>query len=42
MLSYSPNNKSEGGWHTITVDVSGHGSARAKTRPGYWTAADFR
>jgi VWFA-related protein len=42
MLSYSPNNKTEGGWHTITVEVAGHGSVRAKTRLGYWTAADFR
>lgn len=42
MLSYNPNNKIEGGWHTITVEVSGHGNVKAKTRPGYWTAADFR
>ena len=42
MLSYNPNNKTEGGWHTITVEVSGHGKVEAKTRPGYWTAADFR
>jgi VWFA-related protein len=42
MLSYNPNNKVEGGWHTITVEVSGHGKVEAKTRPGYWTAADFR
>jgi VWFA-related protein len=42
MLSYSPNNKEEGGWHTITVDVSGHGRVDAKTRPGYWIAADYR
>jgi VWFA-related protein len=43
MLSYSPNNKGEGGWHTINVEVSGHGPRIvAKTRPGYWMAADFR
>lgn len=43
MLSYSPNNKGEGGWHTIKVEVSGHGTkVDAKTRPGYWMAADFR
>jgi VWFA-related protein len=42
MLSYNPNNKTEGGWHTIGVEVSGHGNAKAKTRPGYWIAADFR
>jgi VWFA-related protein len=43
MLSYNPNNKGEGGWHTIKVEVSGHGTkVDAKTRPGYWMAADFR
>ena len=42
LLSYNPNNKLEAGWHTITVEVSGHGKVEAKTRPGYWTAADFR
>jgi VWFA-related protein len=42
MLSYSPNNKNEGGWHTIDVEVTGHGKVSTKTRPGYWTAADFR
>jgi VWFA-related protein len=42
MLSYSPNNKSEGGWHTIYVEVSGHGKVQAQTRPGYWMAADYR
>lgn len=42
MLSYNPNNKVEGGWHTISVEVSGHGKVEAKTRPGYWIAADFR
>jgi len=42
MLSYNPSTKTEGGWHTISVEVSGHGKVEAKTRPGYWTAADFR
>jgi len=42
MLSYSPNNKQEGGWHDIRVDVSGHGSVAVENRPGYWMAADFR
>jgi VWFA-related protein len=37
LISYSPNNKEEGGWHQITVDVPGH-DYRAQTRPGYWLA----
>jgi hypothetical protein len=37
ILSYSPNNKVEGGFHTIrvTVDVPG---MRVRTRRGYWMA----
>jgi VWFA-related protein len=42
MLSYSPNNKTEGGWHTIDVEVTGHGKVKAQTRPGYWMASDYR
>jgi len=42
MLTYSPTNKDEGGWHTISVTVSSHGKVKAETRPGYWIAADFR
>lgn len=42
MLTYSPNNKDEGGWHSIRVEVSGHGKVHAETKPGYWIAADFR
>src|SRR5271157_1564134 len=40
MLSYSPNNKEERGWHDIKVEVSGHGDARVRTRPGYWMPAE--
>ena len=36
MLSYSPNNQTERGWHDIKVEVSGHEDARVRTRPGYW------
>jgi VWFA-related protein len=39
MLTYSPSNKEEGGWHDIKVVVTGAGKVRIKTRPGYWTAA---
>jgi len=37
-ISYNPNNKEEGGWHTITVDIVGH-DYRTQTRPGYWLGA---
>jgi VWFA-related protein len=40
-LSYSPNNKEEGGFHRIQVSVSGHpyiGKNGIKVRPGYWAA----
>lgn len=37
-ISYNPNNKEEGGWHQITVDVIGK-DYRTQTRPGYWLAA---
>jgi VWFA-related protein len=42
MLSYSPNNKEERGWHDIKVEVSGHGDARVRTRPGYWMPSEER
>ena len=38
LLSYSPNNKEEGGWHQISVDIVGT-NYRTQTRPGYWLAA---
>jgi VWFA-related protein len=38
-ISYSPNNKEEGGFHQIIVDVTGHPEVkRTQTRPGYWLA----
>lgn len=40
LLSYNPNNKLEGGFHEIRVDVAGHPEVRrVQTRPGYWLAA---
>lgn len=36
LLSYSPNNKDEGGFHTINVVVKGRGGLKIRTRPGYW------
>ncbi|WP_031498535.1 VWA domain-containing protein [Bryobacter aggregatus] len=38
LLSYSPSNKLEGGWHAIEVEVR-RGDATVKTRGGYWMAA---
>lgn len=37
LLSYNPNNKVEGGFHKIVVDVARPG-LRVRTRPGYWMA----
>jgi VWFA-related protein len=36
MISYVPNNKDEGGFHTITVEVAGRRDVKVRTRPGYW------
>jgi VWFA-related protein len=38
LLSYSPNNKIEGGFHKIRVDVN-RPTLKVRTRPGYWMAA---
>lgn len=37
LLSYSPNNKVEGGFHKILVKVN-RPQLRVRTRPGYWMA----
>lgn len=40
-ISYSPNNKEEGGFHQITIDVMGHPEVNKggiRVRPGYWLA----
>jgi VWFA-related protein len=36
MISYNPNNKDEGGFHEISVQVSGRKDVKIRTRPGYW------
>ncbi|HEU0121057.1 MAG TPA: VWA domain-containing protein [Bryobacteraceae bacterium] len=38
LISYSPSNPSEGGYHEINVEVLRSG-LRVRTRPGYWMAA---
>ena len=37
MISYSPNNTDDGGFHEITVEVLRTGM-KVRTRPGYWMA----
>jgi len=38
LISYNPNNKDEGGFHKIIVQVEGHQEYKVQTRPGYWLA----
>ena len=38
MVSYSPNNRDEGGWHEIRVSIDQPG-LNVRTRPGYWLGA---
>jgi VWFA-related protein len=40
LITYNPNNKSEGGFHKIRVEVHGIGRSglEVRTRPGYWMA----
>jgi VWFA-related protein len=39
LISYTPNNKDEGGFHDIVVTVPGRPDVKIRTRPGYWIAA---
>jgi VWFA-related protein len=39
LLSYRPNNKTEGGFHEIEVQIAGRPDLKVRTRPGYWIAA---
>lgn len=41
LITYSPNNRTEGGYHRIRVEVTGigRGGLEVRTRPGYWLAA---
>jgi VWFA-related protein len=38
LISYNPNNKDEGGFHEIEVDVD-RADTKIRTRPGYWLAS---
>jgi VWFA-related protein len=42
LISYSPNNKIDGGFHRISVYVSSPLARRIQVRPGYWLAPDNR
>jgi VWFA-related protein len=37
LISYNPNNKIEGGWHAIRIEVT-RPNVKVRTRPGYWLA----
>jgi VWFA-related protein len=39
MITYTPNNKDEGGYHTIQVSIPGRDDVKIRTRPGYWIAS---
>jgi len=40
LITYNPNNKLEGGYHEIKVQVEGNrGEWKVRARPGYWLAA---
>ena len=41
LITYTPNNKEEGGWHDIRVTVSGRTDLKVRSRPGYWVASSF-
>jgi VWFA-related protein len=42
LISYSPSNKLEGGFHEIKVWVNSPMARRIQVRPGYWMAPDNR
>jgi len=39
LISYNPNNKDEGGFHEISVEVNSPAAKTVRTRPGYWLAS---
>jgi len=42
LISYNPNNKEEGGFHEINVEVNSQPAKTVRTRPGYWLASVVR
>jgi len=41
IISYSPSNKDEGGYHEIKVEILNRSDLKARARHGYWIAARF-
>ena len=41
MITYTPNNGNEAGFHEIEVTIAGLRGAKVRTRPGYWVAAKY-
>lgn len=41
LISYNPNNKNEGGFHEIKVELN-RSDVKIRTRPGYWMASVIR
>ena len=41
MITYTPSNGAEAGFHEIVVTVTGVKGAKVRTRPGYWVAAKY-
>ena len=39
LISYNPNNRDEGGFHEIVVQIAGRRDLKTRTRPGYWLGA---
>jgi VWFA-related protein len=39
LINYRPNDKEQGGYHAILVDVDAPGAKFIKSRPGYWLGA---
>jgi len=42
IITYSPNNKEEGGFHEIQVTVPSRRDVKVRAKPGYWIASQFR
>lgn len=41
LITYTPSNKEEGGYHEIAVSVVTRSDVKVRTRPGYWVASRF-
>ncbi len=42
MITYTPNNAQEAGFHEIVVSVSNVHNIKVRARPGYWVAAKYQ